>query len=89
MNDKRTDDFNERFRKLPQEIKRQARKAFRLYLKEPNNSGLNFKRLQTKEPFYSARVGLQYRVVGLRIGSDMYWDFIGTHAEYEKYLKSL
>jgi hypothetical protein len=40
-------------------------------------------------PFYSVRVGLGYRALGLREGEHVYWFWIGSHAEYDELLRRL
>lgn len=67
-------DFWKAYRKLPPPIRRQAREAFRLWLEDPFHQSLQFKRLRgTREPFYSVRIGIKWRAVGLRDGDDMVW----------------
>jgi hypothetical protein len=74
---------------LPQEVQANAREAYRLFRDNPAHPGLQFKRVSTREPIYSARVGLHYRVLGLLDGDTITWGWIGPHAEYDKILKRL
>jgi len=37
-------------------------------------------------PIFSARVGLHYRAVGILEGNDIFWFWIGSHAEYDHLL---
>ena len=82
MKNRRTAEFKKRFNKLPHNIQKQAKEAYRLFKENPGYPGLHFKRLETKEPFWSVRIGAHYRAVGLRDGDTIYWDFIGTHEEF-------
>jgi len=82
-------EFHEWFQKLPADIKKQARKDYKRFVADPDYPGLNFERLKTKDPFWSVRIGLHYRAVGLRQGDTIYWVFIGSHADYDKYLRHL
>ncbi|HEX7151106.1 MAG TPA: hypothetical protein VF618_06425 [Thermoanaerobaculia bacterium] len=85
-----TASFRKRFAGLPLEVRNQARDAYRLFLSNPHHSSLHFKRVHTKEPVYSARVGRNYRVVGL-IEDDgvIVWFWIGPHEQYETLLANL
>jgi plasmid maintenance system killer protein len=56
---------------------------------ESKPSGLRFKRLQTTSALYSARVNDSYRVLGLLEGDEITWFWIGTHADYERFLATL
>jgi hypothetical protein len=44
---------------------------------------LHFKRIGR---FWSARVGLGYRALGLDAEGDVVWFWIGSHADYDKLL---
>ena len=79
-----TDDFRNNYRHLPQEVKRAARKNYRLWKANPNHPGLQFKQIHTAEALYSVRVGRGWRALGLREGDAIYWFWIGSHAEYDK-----
>lgn len=78
------------FAKLPEDIRERARDAYRRFKLDPTHPGLRFKRLSTELPLWSVRVNDQYRAVGVRTDADeVIWFFIGTHAEYERLLKTL
>jgi hypothetical protein len=77
------------YRELPREIQDRARKAYRLFLENPAHPSLHFKRVHDHDPVYSVRVSLGYRAVGLLEDEDITWFWIGSHAEYERLLKSL
>ena len=74
---------------LPREVQANPREAYRLFRDNPAHPSLQFKRVSTREPIYSARVGLHYRVLGLLDGDTIAWGWIGPHAEYDKILKRL
>jgi len=40
-------------------------------------------------PIFSARVGLGYRALAVRNGDALIWFWIGSHADYDKLLRSL
>jgi hypothetical protein len=41
------------------------------------------------QPIYSARVNLDYRVLGILDGEEIAWFWIGSHADYDKLLGRL
>ncbi len=59
-----TREFREAFARLPQEIRRQARQAYKLFLKNPSHPSLRFKKVDAESGTYSVRVGLGYRALG-------------------------
>ena len=89
MNSHLTEDFLACFRALPEQVRATARKNYRLWQQNPNHPSLQFKRMYTSDPIYSVRVGIGWRALGLREGDDIYWFWIGSHADYDKLLKQL
>jgi hypothetical protein len=83
----------ERFRKalalLPSEVRVQARDAYRLFQSNPRHPGLRFKRVHSRDPIYSVRVSLDYRAVGVVEADEIFWFWIGSHAEYDRLLRTL
>lgn len=82
-------DFLKAYRKLPKQIREQARKAYRLFRDNPQHPGLNFKRVDSAQPIYSARVSRGYRTVGIIVDDTIIWFWIGSHADYDKLLSTL
>ena len=89
MESRTTEGFRKAFAKLPDEIRRLARKNYRLWRNNPNHPSLQFKNVHPSEPIYSVRIGLHYRAVGLREGDTMIWFWIGPHSEYDRLLSRL
>jgi len=77
-----------RFRKclaeLPDDVRRRARKAYRLFREDPSHPSLRFKRIHRTQPIHSVRISLGYRALGVREGDTMVWFWIGSHDEYDK-----
>lgn len=73
MKSRLTDDFVACFSRLPDTIKTQARKNYRLWKADPNHPGLHFKRIHGQESIYSVRVGIGWRALGLVEGDTIYW----------------
>lgn len=87
MRSKRTRQFSELLRALPDDIKRQAYTAYRLFKRDPYHPSLQFKRVSHRRPLYSVRIGISYRALGLREEDDLIvWIWIGSHADYDKLL---
>jgi hypothetical protein len=84
VNSRLIDDFRARFAKVPNSIQAGARKAYKLWQNDPSHPSLHFKRIHGSEQLYSVRVGLGWRVLGLRDGDTMTWFWIGSHAEYDR-----
>ena len=84
-----TADFLKLFRKLPTDVRRRTRVAYRRWRENPNLPGLHFKRVWASRPVYSVRIDSAYRVVGALDGDLIKWDFVGTHNDYMRYLSNL
>ena len=82
--------FRKRYGTLPDDVRKQARAAYRLFVANPHHRSLHFKRVHETEPIYSARVGRSYRVVGLLEPDNVIvWFWIGPHEQYETLLANL
>jgi hypothetical protein len=84
-----TPDFVACFARLPDRVKRLARKSYRLWAANPEHPGLQFKRVGRRLPAYSVRVGIGWRALGVMRGEAIIWFWIGSHAEYDRLLKGL
>jgi mRNA-degrading endonuclease RelE of RelBE toxin-antitoxin system len=65
-----TKTFRKRLNQLPATVQEQAEKAYALWHEEPYHTSLQFKRVSQRQPIYSARVSLNYRVLGLLESDD-------------------
>ena len=68
-----TKTFHRRLGDLPASVQEQAQKAYALWQADPS---LQFKRVSQRQPIYSARVSLNYRVLGLLESEHIYWYWI-------------
>jgi hypothetical protein len=82
-------DFLRMYRALPENIRDQARKNYRLWKADPGHPSLHFKRVGQRMEVYSVRVSQGWRALGLRTGDTVIWFWIGSHAEYDQILKNL
>lgn len=79
--------FRKDLAKLPENIQTRARHAYGRFATDPFDPTLSFKRLNTKEPWWSVRISGGYRAVGSRVDKDtIVWFFIGSHADYDRLL---
>ena len=88
MNSHVTDDFIDAFHKLPDVVKDLARKNYRLWRANPYHPSLHFKQVHRTEPLYSVRIGLGWRALGLLEDGSITWFWIGSHAEYDRLIRS-
>jgi mRNA-degrading endonuclease RelE of RelBE toxin-antitoxin system len=84
MRSRVTKDFRELFAALPRHVQQHAEEAYALFQQNPHHPRLHFKALKGRSSYYSARVGIHYRVLGYEDGEDIVWFWIGTHADYDK-----
>jgi hypothetical protein len=90
MKSELTEEFIKLFAKLPKRIKHTARKNYQLWQQNPFHPSLEFKKLNTKLPLYSVRIGIGWRAVGVIKNTEtMVWFWIGSHSEYDNLLKKL
>lgn len=89
MNSQLNEDFLDDYRRLPDDVRELARKAYRLWKDKPTHRGLHFKRIHSREPIYSVRVGKGWRVLGLLEDDTMTWFWIGSHADYDTLIARL
>ncbi len=68
-----TKTFRKQLALLPASVQEQAAKAYRLWIEDPYHSSLQFKRVSQRQPIYSARISLNYRVLGLLESNRIYW----------------
>ena len=61
-----------------------ADKNFELLKNDPWHPSLRFKRVGR---FFSVRVGLSYRALGVEVEDGVLWFWIGSHADYDKIIR--
>ena len=85
-----TKSFRKRLNQLPKSVQEQAEKTYDLWREDPYHKSLQFKRVSQRQPIYSARISLNYRVLGLlEKDNHIYWFWIGAHDEYDELIKRL
>ncbi|GEM_PF-131984 len=89
MTSELTDEFLACYRLLPARIRQQARRNYRLWKTNPHQPSLEFKLVGKRMPIFSVRIGIGWRVLGVRNGDNMVWFWIGSHATYDRLLQSM
>ena len=80
-----TPDFWDCYKKLPLHIQEIADKNFALLKNDSQHPSLHFKKIGE---FYSVRIGLKYRALGIKIEEGILWFWIGNHDDYEKLINT-
>lgn len=73
--------FWELYEGLPASNQALAKKNFKLLKTDPNHPSLHLKKVDN---YWSVRVGIKYRALGIGVNEGILWFWIGTHAEYDK-----
>ena len=73
---------------LPEAVKEQARKAFRLWSQDPFHPSLRFKCVGPAESVWSVRITLGYRALGIWEGDSVTWFWVGSHDDYVRFLRT-
>jgi mRNA-degrading endonuclease RelE of RelBE toxin-antitoxin system len=81
-----TREFRKAFASLPHDVRRQAKRAYRLFRTDPRHPSLRFKKVDEEGNVYSVRIGLGYRALGVMEDSIVVWFWIGSHAKCDHLL---
>lgn len=76
--------FWKEFYAQPIEVQEAARKAFSTIKADESHPSLHLKKVGR---FWSARVGLHYRVLGVAAPDGVLWFWIGTHGVYDQMVR--
>lgn len=79
-----TERFWKAFNVLTPEVQERAKKVYELWQKDPYHDSLQFKRVHTKRPIYSVRIGMDWRALGIKDADTVTWFWIGSHSDYNK-----
>ncbi len=72
------------YEKLPKRIRQLADKSFELLKTDPKHPSLHFKKVGD---FWSVRVGIRYRALGVEVKDGLIWFWIGSHSDYENLIR--
>ena len=84
MNSLATPDFWQAYARLPAEIKALAKRAYRIWSRNPRHPSLCFKKVGE---LWAIRIGLAHRAVAIQQDNTFYWFWIGSHDEYERLVR--
>jgi hypothetical protein len=83
MKSSTTPEFWQAYAALPADLKKAARKNFRLWLRNPRHGSLQFQR---RGRYWCARVTPGCRALAVAVPDGYLWFWIGGHDEYERML---
>lgn len=69
---------------LPAQTQELARSNFDILKANPRHPSLRLKKIGD---YWSVRVGRDYRALGQELEDGILWGWIGTHADYDKFLR--
>ena len=73
------------YRRLPAEVRKLADDCYQRLKANPRHPALRLKPVRT---YWSVRIGLHYRALGVSAEPDtIVWFWIGTHADYDRLLR--
>ncbi|KNZ31159.1 MAG: hypothetical protein AD742_18240 [Methylibium sp. NZG] len=70
---------------LPPEVQALAHRNYALLRENTSHPSLQFKSVAGGR-YFSVRVGLHYRALGVPVADGVQWFWIGSHSEYDKLL---
>jgi hypothetical protein len=76
--------FWDAYRKLPEPVRAIADKNYGLLKADPRHPSLQLKKVGR---YWSVRVGRRYRAFAVESGDDLVWFWIGSHADYDAFLR--
>ncbi len=77
--------FWESYWNLPDKVRKVADKNFELLRTDPKHPSLHFKKVGQ---LWSARVGLAHRALAVEDGENFIWVWIGSHDDYEQFVRA-
>ena len=88
MNSRLEQGFLDCLRQMPEDVRRKARKNYRLWLDNPRHPSLGFKPIGATG-IWAVRVGIGWRALGFVEDDTITWFWIGSHADYDTLIRSL
>jgi hypothetical protein len=76
--------FWECYAQLPNQIQDLADRNYKTLKENPYHPSLHLKKIGK---YWSVRVGLKDRVLGVEVEEGVLWFWIGTHADYDELIK--
>jgi len=67
--------------RLPAAVQELADSNYELLKSNPRHPSLHFKQIAQ---FWSVRIGIRYRAIGVSVPDGIVWFWIGTHNDYDR-----
>jgi hypothetical protein len=77
-------EFWQRYCRLPPDVRELADKKFALLKADPRHGSIRLKKIGQ---YWSARIGLYYRVLARERPDGLVWFWIGPHGEYDRFIR--
>jgi hypothetical protein len=71
------------YAQLPADAQELAAGSYETLKRDPRHPALHFNKVG---PYWSVRIGLHLRSLAVRDGDVFVWFWIGTHADYDKFI---
>ena len=84
-----TESFRSLYASAGDQKQAQIKRAYKLWIENPDHPSIRFKKVHDTEPIYSARVDLDWRAVGVLEKDTVVWFWVGPHDEYIALLKRM
>ncbi len=81
MNHHATPEFWSCYRSLPEEVRGLADRSIEFLNADPRHPSVRLKQIGD---YWSARIGLHYRALGITVDDGISWFWMGHHSEYDK-----
>ena len=85
MNSATLPSFWEIYRGLDPDVRKRARKAYRLWVENPFHPSLRFKCINSEENIWFVLITPGYRVIGVMEGNTVTWFWVGSHDDYARF----
>ncbi len=69
---------------LPVSVQRVADRSFEILKNNPRHPSLHLKKVGN---YWSVRAGIHYRALAVEVEEGVLWFWIGSHAEYDRFLR--
>jgi hypothetical protein len=89
MTSRTTQAFWKCYKELPEQTRKEARKAYKTFKKNPYHPSLHFKGIHSTRAIFSLRITKDYRAVAIQQDKRIIWFWIGSHGDYNNLLKQL
>ena len=92
QNNKSTRSFREQYRRLPEHIQALTRAACERFDQDPSHRSLRLHQLADSSRSsalpgsFSVSISMQYRAIYVVVDGQNVWYWIGSHAEYDRFL---